>query len=742
MMSLNLWKEKFKNSTIIQDMTGGFSAMLVLLPSSIAYGLIAFNGLGEAYKGKAVIAGITGTIILSIIAPLFGKTPKLVTGPCAPAAAVLSAFVVETLKKGNDNYPVEIIPIFLILTAFFSGFIQVLIGKFGGGKLVKFIPYPVIAGYLSGVGILIISGQVKKFTGIPQNENILNSLFNLNTGNIINITIGFFTAITMIEAIRYSKKIPPAIIALAVGVITFFSFSYFYPELLILDKNPYIVGYISLAFSDLSKSVATDWSSILHLNPSYLAVIVVPAITLSLLLSIDTLKTCLVVDAMTQTRHNSNQEFIGQGIGNMCSAIFGGMPGGAALGPTLVNVNSGAKTRFSGFFVGVFAILFLLVFPQIISWTPVAALAGVLMVLGFRMIDWKSFKLLKHKSTTIDFIVIIVVVISAIFYDLVTAAGTGVTMAIIMFIKGQINSTVIRRKYFGNETFSKKKRLPSEIDILDKHGKETIVLELQGQLFFGTTDQLFNVLEPFLSSCKYIILDMARVQSIDFTAAHMLEQIHDRLHKNGGWMILSSVPIDLPTGLNAKNYIRHLGVRESETLLFFEDIEASIEHVEDRVLEKYFGMEEENKPLELTEFEFFEGANPEAIKKIEKHLEMKEFSKGDFIFRKDEVGDEIYFIRKGEVKIVLPLENKTNHLLTIFSQGDFFGDMAFLNTGNRSADAIADTPTYLYLLSRKEFDKISNKFPELGSLFYEKLAFNMAHRLRLLHVELNALRKG
>lgn len=728
-------------SRILNDIVGGFSALLVALPSAIAYGLIIFSALGDSYTSKAAMSGILGTIALSTLAPIFGKTAKLVSAPCAPAGAVLSAFVLELISE--KNLSLELVPIFVTLTALFAGIMQLLIGKFGGGKLVKYIPYPVVAGYLSGVGILIFAGQVPKFLGIPRGTSFLEGVQNLHEQNLINIVIGTFTIIAMILAIRISKKIPPAIFALSIGGITYFSLAIFKTGLFSLENNPFIIGDISFSFDELFHTTKSNWSSIAKVRLSDIAFLGIPAATLAFLLSIDTLKTCLVLDALTQTRHNSNQELIGQGIGNIFSSLLGGIPGAGTMGPTLVNINSGGKTILSGTFVGIFAMLVLFIFPMILSWIPVAALAGVLIVIGFRMIDWQSFKMLKNRSTIIDFLVILAVIISALTYNLVTAAGTGIGMAILLFLREQIRYSVVRRHFYGNQKFSKKRRLPSEIQILESKGKKTLVLELQGQLFFGTTDQLYTVIEFFLKECKYIILDMRRVQSIDFTAVHMLSQIRNRVQKTGGLLLLSSIPMDLPSGQNIKEYLTHLGISETETLKFFEDMETALEFSEDVLLKEEQELTNNyRKKLLLTEFEFFKGATPRVIKKLEKYLNKKVVGKGELIFHEGDKGYEIFFIRRGSVKIYLNMGMSKNHLITVFSQGDFFGDMAFLNDGIRSANAVADEEVSLYYISKHDFEKIVESAPELGSIFYEKLAFAIAQRLRLTDVELMAMREG
>ena len=733
-------KTKVKYFTV-NEFIGGFSALLVSLPSAIAYGLIIFAGLGESYTRQAALVGIIGTIILSIFASIFGKTPGMISAPSAPAGAVLSAYVMELVHRKNVS--IEYVPIFVTLTALFAGILQFATGKAGGGKLVKYIPYPVVTGYLGSVGLLIILGQLPKILGLSKVSQIFSSLPALATQNYVHLIIGSSTILSMLLIIRISKRIPPAIFALSIGAITFFTLGSFDRGLFSIKSNPYVIGQISVSPVEFVHSITKTWKLIAGFDIDLVLNLIVPVVTLAFVLSIDTLKTCIVHDTLMQTRHDSNRELMGQGIANIVSSLAGGIPGSGTMGPTLVNLNSGGKTKLSGALVGIFATFILFFVPQVLAWIPIAALAGVLIVLGSRMLDWNSLRLLKNRATIIDFGVIVVVIISALTYDLVTAAGTGIGMAILLYIREQVRSTVVHRKFSGDQKFSKKRRLPSEIQVLEKRGKSTLVLELQGQLFFGTTDQLFTVVESYLTKTKYIILDMRKVLSVDFTAAHMLAQIHSRIEANNGSLLLSSIPLDLPSGQNVREYLLNLGFSESKTLHFFNDLETALEFVEDEILTEEF-QEALVSPIEmnLQEFEFFDGVSSKLMTKLSKHFHEKKFSNEEFIFRKGDPGDEIFFIRKGDVKIIIPLAAEQNLLITIFSQGDFFGDIAFLDSDCRSANAIADGEVSLYYLSRKEFEKIVHKYPELGSLFYEKLARAISTRLRMTDVELMASRQS
>ena len=721
------------------DILGGLTAMLVALPSAIAFGIIVYSPLGSQYAGKAAVAGMIGAVALGLIAPLFGGTPRLITAPCAPAAAVLSVFVGQLVNDGA--IPIEAIPFYVAMVALSAGIIQFMAGRFGGGKFIKYIPYPVVAGYLSGVGLLILLGQLPKLLGLPKGLSLLQGVFQPVVWSWVSILVGLVTIAAMLLAPRFLKLIPAAIVALLFGIGAYFALAFLNPALFTITNNHLIIGPISSSGTDAFQTAMSQWAHFELINANDFAMILVPFLTLAVLLSIDTLKTCVILDVMTQSRHKSNKELMGQGLGNIASALVGGIPGSGTMGPTLVNLASGGQTKLSSVFAGVFAGVVFLLLGKLMAWIPLAALAGVLIVIAIRMLDKNSLQLLKHKSTIFDFLVILAVVISAVSMSLIVAAFVGIGMAILLFLRDQIRSSVIRRKFFGNQKFSKKRRITEELSILEMHGKGTIICELQGQLFFGTTDQLFTELEPHIAQCSYVVLDMRRVQSLDFTAANMLRQIHNRLKEKHGYLVLASIPMNLPSGQDVKKYLASLGFTETGmNLKFYPDLDSALEWIEDEIINTSIDCSKGTRhALTLRDFEFFSGFPDEAIDKLSVTITDRSFHPGEKIFFMGDKSDQIYFVRKGTVKISLPLTGGMVHHLLTLSRGDFFGEMSFLDKGTRSADAIAVNDVMLFILSREQFEKINKVHPEIAGIFFERLAFAISQRLRLTNIELMAM---
>jgi sulfate permease, SulP family len=718
------------------DFWGGLAAMLVALPSAIAFGVTIYSPLGSSYAAQGALAGILGATALGLIAASLGGTKRLITAPCAPAAAVLSAFAIELLHGGGS---LESAVLMVSMLGLLAGLFQISFGTLRLGSLIAYMPYPVVSGYLSGVGLIIIGSQVPKLLGGPKSTYLWESLASPELWKWQSLIVGAVTIGVMIIAPRITRAVPAAILALLAGVLCYFLLGKIDPSLLTLENNSFVIGSLggSGSFSD---AMTSRWYALGDIGIEKIMHIVVPALTLAVLLSIDTLKTCVVLDALTRSRHDSNRELIGQGLGNMTSAVIGGIPGAGTMGATLVNISSGAVSRFSGIVEGVLVLLAFLMLGSLISWVPVAALAAILIVIGVRMIDRNSFNFLRQRSTMLDFAVIAAVVTTALTVSLIAASGIGIALAVFLFIREQIGGTVVRRKLLCNEIFSKRVRTQDEMGILVENGERGVVVELQGSLFFGTTNQFYLALEPELKTRDYVILDMRRVQSVDVTAIHMLDQIRDMITERHGFLIFSQLPQNLPSGRDMQQYFDQVGlVRPESPVRIFSELDEALEWVENRILDDAVCELSEKEALELNEIELFKRRKAETLIALEQCMEKRCYKAGDKIFARGDTGDELFLIRKGAVRIVLPISEKQSHHLGTFGRGSFFGEMAFLDGDVRSANAVAFSDTELFVLSRKVFNLLVVEHKKLAFDLMEGLASVLASRLRYTNAELHVL---
>jgi SulP family sulfate permease len=367
-------------------------------------------------------------------------------------------------------------------------------------------------------------------------------------------------------------------------------------------------------------------------------------------------------------------------------------------------------------------------------------LAALLVVIGFKMMDWKSLELAVWKGTVLDFLVILAVVIVANTVSLIAASGLGVLLAILMFIREQIHTTTIRKKAYGNKVFSKRFRNPEEWAVLEQAGERNVIYELQGSLFFGTTDQLYSALEPELSKARYVLLDFNKVQSLDVTACHMIERILHILQEHQATLIISRLPENLPSGRDLHSYLDHIGILSKPNTKVFGDMLDALEWMENQTIEAAGLQGNAQNALALAQFDIFQGFSVDQLARLEQCATMRTFVVGEQIFKAGEFGHELMLIARGQVKVSLALEaSKTLHLATM-GRGQFFGEMSFMDGSIYSADVYAVDEVQVWSIAREQFKPLDAKDQAMQALITKAIALALAQRLRYTNAELLELK--
>ena len=723
------------------DFWGGFAAMLVALPAAVAFGVTVYSAISPHYAAFGALAGILGATALGLIAPTFGGTDRLISAPCAPAAAVLSAFAIQLVAQGVQ--PVAVVLMMTVL-GILTGLIQTLIGFLGFGRLIKYIPYPVVSGYLSGVGLILIGSQLPKFAGAPTGTTWLDVLITPQHWDWRGLAVGGVTVLAMLVAPKLTKAVPGTIIGIVAGILTYAGIASTDASMLELAGNTLVIGPLGATGEGYVELITNRWNQIGELKLSQVAGLVGSAITLAALLSIDTLKTCVVLDQMTRTRHDPNRELAAQGFANVVASTIGGMPGAGTMGASLVNLTSGAKTRISGIVEGVMALVVALLLSSFVAWIPIATLSGVLIVVGLRMIDTDPLRFLESRSTVLDFSVVLAVVGVALFVGLIAASAVGVILSILLFLREQVGGTVVRRKSFVGQRSSTWYRPEEEMRRLAQTGNTAVIFELQGSLFFGTTHQLYLTLEPELMKTDYLILDMQRVQSVDVTAAHMLNLVRDVLSERNVPLLLSNVRESLPNGRNLREFFRLAGlVADDQKVIILPTLEAAIEWVEDRLLGDVAKTGAELPPLDLHEIELFKGSKPDTLTDLKDCMESRSCKAGESIYSRGDADTNLYLIRSGEVRIMGCI-GASSRLCRIasFGRSEFFGGLAFLDHQPRGNNAIATRDSELYVLTLDKFNYLAEAHKRIAFVLVSQLAKTLAVRLRHTGDELALLQEN
>ncbi|MDP2958400.1 MAG: SulP family inorganic anion transporter [Longimicrobiales bacterium] len=726
-----------RGNAVVADLWAGLAAMLVALPSAIAFGVAAFTAAGPGLAGAGALTGILGAVALGITAPLVGRNAGFITAPCAPAAAVLAGLAAELAAAGALS-PERILGL-LAVTAALSAGLQIVYGSLGAGKMMKYIPYQVVTGYLSGVAVIIFMGQMPKLLGVASGLHFVEAVTSPEMWQWQGIVVGAVTIAVTVLAPRVTKRVPAVIIGLGAGILAYFAIAASQPDLLRLTDNRLVIGPITASGSVVS-AVAQRVGMLGSLTGSDVSLILAPAITLSVLLSIDTLKTGVVLDALTRRRHNSNRELMAQGVANLVSFGVGGMPGAGTMGASLVNVTAGSRTVLSSLLEGVLALAAVLLFGNFIAWVPIGALAGILLVVSWRMFDFDMFRLARHRSTRLDFLVIVSVILVAETVGLIQASIVGVCLAIVLFIRDQVRGSIIVSKRDLTEVRSRRSRTDQEDALLDQRGAEALLIQLKDDLFFGTTDQLLSDLDKDLATRRYILVDIRRVQSMDYTAAHLFEQMRFRLTERDGALLICGMPSSGPQRQDIERYLAQLGVLGQGGVQVFETRDRGLQFMEDRVLEAAgWSPRDDDPPLELHQIDFFRGLDEASLSRIRAIAEERTFEADQPLFARGDAGEEMYMVRKGRVSIRLPLAGGKHHHLATVGPGEMFGELSFLDRDKRSADAVAVTRTELYVVSRARLDALEETDAALSAHLFERIAREISQRLRIANMELRAL---
>ncbi len=733
-------------SNLRGDLFGGLTASIVSLPLAIAFGVAAFAPLGPEYIAQGALAGLYAAIIAGALASIFGGTPAQISGPTAPMSVVVTSVIVKLMKDPElasiGTSQAEVILLIVSVTILFGGLFQVLLGFLGGGKLIKFIPYPVVSGFMNGIAVIIFLAQMRPLFGVGKATSLTSIVTGQADLRFETIVVGVVTIIATVIAARLIRVVPGALIGLVFGVATYFTLGNITsPDLLVLESNALIIGPIPNAVPT-PKQIFSFFRLVGEIPLAKWSFILIPAFTLGILAAIDTLLTSVVADVVTKTKHNSNKELVGQGIGNIASAFFGGLPAAGSTVVTMLNVNSGGRTPLSGCAKSLTVLLVVLVLSRFVQWIPMAVLAGILLVTAVKMIDYESINLFKKKSAFENLFIVFSVTIITVSVDLMVAVGIGLVIASFLFVKEQIGKTIVRRKYTGNLVHSKKVRNSDEMKVLEENGNLITVYELSGSLFFGTCDKLQSEIEKDLDS-HCIILDLKRVNTIDLTGAHLIRQIIDRVNDKGNYLLIAN--LDVPGDKDKERlriFMEELGIiKVMGPDRIFPDTDFALEWAEDTLLNKIHSEKQHEKEvLALRDLMVFKGLAHEQLEKVQQYISKVSFKKEDIIFREGDPGDGIYFILSGHVSVLAELTGeKLGRRLATFAKGTFFGDMAILEDELRSASVRAKTDTDLLFMSKKGFKQLSENEPLLAANMLHGIARELSHRLRLTSIEVRTL---
>lgn len=498
----------YTKEQLIKDIIAGVIVAIIALPLSIALALAS---------GVTPEKGIYTAIIAGFLISFFGGSRVQISGPTAAFATIVAGIVA---KQGMEG---------LIVATILAGIILILMGLLKFGSMIKFIPYTITTGFTAGIAVTIVVGQMKSYLGLTTDpsvnaietvEKIEEVIRHIDTINWSAVVVGIVSSIILWICPKLPgalKKIPGSLVAVVVGILMVKG----------LQMEVKTIGDLYTITSELPKFhfPAISFATVKNVLPD--------AFTIAILAAIESLLSCVVADSMVNSKHRSNMELVAQGIGNVGSALFGGIPATGAIARTAANVKNGGRTPIAGMVHAVVLLLILVVFMPFAGMIPMPTIAAILFMVAYNMSEWRHFVHLLKTAPKSDIIVLVLTFVLTVMFDLVVAISVGIVLAAMLFMKRMSEVTEVDSwKYIDDEND------PYSID-LKVVPKNAVVYEISGPLFFGAADKILDI--KLKEKYDVLILRMRSVTALDATAMHFLEQFYEKCEKKGIVLVLSHV---------------------------------------------------------------------------------------------------------------------------------------------------------------------------------------------------------
>ena len=502
--------KNYKKDQIVKDITAGVIVAIIALPLSIALALAS---------GVEPACGVYTAIFAGFMVSFLGGSRVQIAGPTAAFATVVAGIVAT---QGMDG---------LVIATILAGIFLILMGVFKLGSLIKFIPYTITTGFTAGIAVTILVGQVKDFLGlqyaagikpIETIEKIEANIEAIGTFSWQALLVGVVSLAILIIYPKFEKRVPPSLIAVIVGALMV----KFIPG---LDDGVFTIGELYTIPAGLPKFAISG----MEFSFAKVSAVLPDAFTIAILAAIESLLSCVVADSMVNSRHNSNAELVAQGVGNIASVLFGGIPATGAIARTAANAKNGGRTPIAGMVHAVVLLIVLLFLMPLAGLIPMPTIAAILFMVAFNMSEYKKFIRTIKTAPKSDTVVMVITFGLTIIFDLVIAIEVGMVLAAMLFMKRMSEETTVKGwAYIDSENDADS----LELRAVPQHVR---VYEISGPLFFGASDKILDVTFKDYTSC--LVLRMRAVPAIDATAMNSLEQLYKKCQSKGITLILSHV---------------------------------------------------------------------------------------------------------------------------------------------------------------------------------------------------------
>jgi len=716
------------------DVLAGAVNALTALVAVLSLGMVATGSLGPAALQLGIKAALVAVIAGGLVYALFGTTASPAGIPSSATTVIYAALA--ALVGRDPQIDLSSAQGLLSLAAVLGsavvlmGLLQIGFGAAGLGRLARFVPQPVLAGFMSGIVLLILFAQLRPLLGLP----LTSALTDRETLSQIQppaLLIGVTSAAAVWLLGPKWRAVPAPLMGLATGVAVYAVLSGLMPG----ARFGFMVGALPQGWVMPDALLPLADAATRALWQRHGAQVLLTAAMLAFIGSLESIFSAIAVDQMTGGKHDSRRELIALGAANMTSGLCGGMPLSLALGRAVQLINSGAAGRRP---VVVAALTFALMYAAcgpLLALLPKAALAGIMVTIAFALSDRWTRQLLRQwhagersPEMRLSLAVVAVVCVITLVAGFVAGLAAGVLLSMLIFMRS-VNRSLLRERYSADRRPSRRIYRPEQEALLRGARWRVTVFELEGALFFGSAARLASECETLAPQCRCLVLDLRRVSTIDESGAMALQQLSTQLMRRGVTMLLAGVVAGNRHGQRLRDFgcFRNPPGDDPRPDWCL-DADRATEAAE-RLLLADAGTPELQSGVPLAETALLKGLDPDQCAQVLAVLHGQRLGAGDLLFREGDPGDALYLLTEGSISIVAAGLSERQRFVT-FSPGMMFGETAMLDGSGRTAAAIADRASVVHKLDKTAFEYLSASDPKLGQRLALNIAVHLAERLR------------
>lgn len=720
------------------DIKGGATAALSAVPIELVYGLFAVAPLGLAFAEHGMRAALWGCILGGVLSFVLRGTGGMLVGTRPATGLILGALATNLLHHpaiASSSHPAELVFVLLLLCTALAGLFQFLFGLIHVGRILKYVPFPVTAGLMLGVAILMLLGSLRPALGssydIPWSQV-------LHAWHPASILVSVTVLAICFHAARRKWSIPGSIVALLAGSLVHHGLAVGLGQEFLGGTSAGITGLVP---SLMVWNADVDFLSLVGWLPTLAAY----ALTIAAFGSLETLLCLSAIGSSQARRPDGNQELRVQGLANLIAGLSGATASVGNLSRVNVNLSAGGRGGLSAIAYAATLGAIVLLAGNTLSLVPQAVTAAIVIYYAIGMVDGGTRRIVEQLVThrrqiarqyyrvlLANFAVILLVASVAVLGDMMKAVGVGVVAAMFLFVRTGMKP-VIRRVTHGDRRRSHKIRTAEDAGRLNRDGAQIAIIEADGPLFFGTADSIAQKIEKVSPQSNFLIIDLKRVSDIDTTGAMSLLQASRKLVGQQKQLLFSGAKPHFENFLNAMG-LDSVVAKEN----WHHDLDHALEAAEDCLLMR-LGGPSSHRALGFAETALVAGLTPDEIRTLEGFLIRKDYAAGTLLFSIGDEGDELFVAGGSNVDILVPLKDGKAKRIVGLAPGVIFGEMAMLEGKRRSASAVVMASGTVWGLSRRALDDLLLSHPGIARQVLFNVGCQLASRLRVVTDEMLTL---